>query len=86
MTNFDNMKNALISDILNMNELQLYNFFFLLEGEPDVAERFGIHTDINYTCQKCKIDHSGCSVLDMENFKNECYDAYVKYCNKEVSL
>lgn len=42
MTNLDNMKNTLSSEILNLNEQQLYNLFLLLEGESDVPERFGI--------------------------------------------
>ena len=37
MTNLDNMKNTLSSEILNLNEQQLYNLFLLLEGESDVS-------------------------------------------------
>jgi hypothetical protein len=50
MTNLDNMKNTLSSEILNLNEQQLYNLFLLLEGESDVPERFGIDSSKYYTC------------------------------------
>ena len=36
MTNLDNMKNTLSSEILNLNEQQVYNLFLLLGGESDV--------------------------------------------------
>lgn len=82
MTNLDNMKNTLSSEILNLNEQQLYNLFLLLEGESDVPERFGIDSGKYYTCQKCRKEHNGCIIDDMEDFHNECYDAFIDFAIK----
>lgn len=56
-----------------------------MEGESDTDERFGIHTDKYYSCQQCNAEHSGCLVKDMENYRNECYDAYIEYCHRAVT-
>lgn len=82
MTNLDNMKNTLSSEILNLNEQQLYNLFLLLEGESDVPERFGIDSSKYYTCQKCRKEHNGCIIVvfhaefNRNNFPVSCKLTY----------
>lgn len=79
---YQQMKKALIKDVQKLNIRQLFNLICLLEREQDSAEDFGIDLGKYYTCAACYSDHNGCSVVDTNNFKAECYSAFHDFCKR----